>query len=143
MSSNIINFPRQGGFSLLELVLVIILVSLAAVPILGTFNQVGSAIVVNEEMQIATQLVQEQAEQLLADKRNLGYTTPSLIAGVTATAPLPAPYGLFDRTVTITDETSASLNGCPAAATCKLIQVDVNVAGGGRLLASTSFMVVQ
>ncbi len=133
---------RCGGFTLLELILVIVLLSVAAVPILGGFNQVGRGLEVSQDGQIALQLVQEQAENLLADKRNLGFADPSLNAGITLTV-LAAPYARYDRTVTIVNHTSVSLNGCPNTGLCKLVTVDVNLAGGGRLLATTSFMVVQ
>ncbi len=130
-----------AGFSLLELILVIVLLGLASVPLLGSFNQVSLALQVTQDDQIGLQLAQEKAEQLLADRRHFGFTAASLAVG-TGTTLLTAPYNRYSRKVTITAHTSATLNGCPPAAACKRVQVGVSVAGG-RLLAALEFMVVQ
>ena len=142
MNSAILARKSLRGFTLLELVLVMILVGIAAVPVLGMFNQVNRSLLVSQDAQLARQLVHEQAEQLLADKRNLGFNAASLNPG-SITVNLPAPFAGMDRTVSIATHNSTSLGACPAGASCKLVQVDVSLAGGGRLLATTNFMIVQ
>lgn len=142
MKSCAVHHAVAHGFSLLELILVIVLLSLASLPVLGGFNQVNLALQVTQDNQIALQLAQAQAEALLADKRRFGYNAPSLSVGG-STQTLTAPYDRYDRKVTIAAHTSATLNGCPATANCKLVQVEVYLTGGGRLLAAGSFMVVE
>ena len=55
--------PRaQQGFTLIELVMVIVVVALASAPILGQFTGVTISLLTNEEIQTAAQLAQERAE---------------------------------------------------------------------------------
>ena len=50
------NIRRQQGFTLLELVMVIMLVAIASIPILGQFSQAASSLVTDEIIQTAAQL---------------------------------------------------------------------------------------
>jgi prepilin-type N-terminal cleavage/methylation domain-containing protein len=56
----------QTGFTLIEMVLVIIIISIASVPLFGMFSQAASSLLINEKTQTAVQLAQERAEFLLA-----------------------------------------------------------------------------
>ena len=68
----------QRGFTLLELVAVLLVVSIASVPLLGLFSGASLGLLSDEAIQTATQLAQERAETLLAVRRNRGYTDPEV-----------------------------------------------------------------
>ena len=127
---------RQRGFTLLELVMVIMLVALAAVPILGQFGQAASITLTDEVIQTAAQLAQERAEGILASRRANGYAG---IATGTVNDVLGGAYGSYSRTVTVTSPPSGS--GCASGASCK--QVVVSVDHGGRTRAEVTLMLVD
>ena len=64
---------RQRGFTLLELVMVIMLIALASIPILGQFSQAATTLLTDEIIQTSAQLAQARAEGIMADRRNNGY----------------------------------------------------------------------
>lgn len=111
----------QSGFTLLELVMVMIVVALATVPILGQFTQVAGSTLVDEEIQTATQLAQERAEAILALRRAQGYA--AVAVGTTSDVPGGA-YGGYTRTVTVTEPPAGG--GCTMGATCKGVVVSVD-----------------
>ena len=114
----------QRGFSLIELVMVLVVLAVSATAILGQFSQASSSIRTNEHMQTATQLAQERAEELLATRRDQGY---GAIATGTTTDTLAGSYAAYGRTVTVTEP--ATGGGCPVGATCKEVVVSVSVSG--------------
>ena len=111
------------GFTLIELVVVIGMISVAARPILGLFIESAKSIESNYDIQTATQLVQECAEHMLAEKRTRVVAYASLSTDCTA---LTYPFNGFPApTVTITDPYDVTgVAGCPATASCKLVQID-------------------
>lgn len=130
------NSSRQQGFTLLELIIVIVIVALASVPILGQFTQVVSSMLVDEEIQTAAQLAQERAEGILADRREQGYIA---IATGTSTDVLAGNYAAFTRTLTVNEPPSGS--GCASGASCK--EVIVTVGRGASERARVSFILVN
>lgn len=112
---------QQSGFSLIELIIVIIILALASVPILGQFTQVASSTLINEDIQTASQLAQERAEDILALRRDQGFA--AVTVGTTNEV-LTGHYAGFSRSVTVTEPTS--FGGCAASATCKGVVVIVN-----------------
>jgi len=126
----------QQGFTLLELIMVIVIVSLATVPILGQFTQVASSMLVDEEIQTATQLAQQRSEWVLADRRNLGYG--AILTGTTIDTP-GGNFTAYTRTLTVNEPPSAG--GCAAGATCK--EVIVTVDRGASTRAEVSFILVS
>lgn len=133
--------PKRAaaGFTLIELVLVIIVISVLAVPILGLFGQIGTSLADNEELQTGTQLAQEKAEQLLALRRSDGYSDAGLAIGAT-TETLTGSFAGYSRITTIST-IAAGTSGCPATATCKQIQVQVEK--GGNTLSTLYTLVVD
>jgi len=112
---------QQPGFSLIELILIMVILTVAAVPILGQFTQVASSTVINENIQTASQLAQERAEEILALRRNQGYEAITL---GTSNEVLTGNYANFSRTVMITEPPDTG--GCPTSAICKEVVVTVN-----------------
>jgi prepilin-type N-terminal cleavage/methylation domain-containing protein len=127
---------EQQGFTLLELVMVIMLVALASIPILGQFSQAAGTLLTDEIIQTAAQLAQERAEGLLADRRNTGYAA---VPTGTVNDVLGGAYSSYNRTVTVTSPPVGS--GCAAGATCK--EVVVKVDHSGRTRAAVTLMLVS
>ena len=114
---------RSSGFSLIELVIIIVVGSVAAVGLMALWSGVGRSAGQSEETQVATQLAQECAEHVLAQKRvnpAVGYA--NLTTTVCDTLPAFAGYA---RTVTLTGTTASP---CPVATAgeCQLVRVRVN-----------------
>ena len=127
----------QNGFTLIEMVLVIIIISLASVPLFGMFSQAASSLVVNEKSQTAAQLAQEQAEYLLAVRRNQDFLAAEL-AGNTSEV-LNGNYSGYTRSTIITQPPVGP--GCPAGASCK--EVTISVDEGGSTYAEVIFLLVD
>ena len=125
---------NQRGFTLIEAVVVILILSIAAVAVLGQFTQASKAWSVDEDLQIATQLVQERMEEVLAQRRASGY---AVVAVGTVNDTLSGSYAAYARTVAISSVSGAP---CPAAS-CK--QVVVTVSRGGSDLASATLLLAS
>jgi prepilin-type N-terminal cleavage/methylation domain-containing protein len=132
---------RQRGFTLIELVAIIVLLSIAGTAILGMFGQVGRSLTTNQDTQTGAQLVQEKAEQILADRRNAARGFAWIVA---ANYPAETPisgFAAFDRSVTISDITTSPPCPVTTAGTCR--QVVVRVSMGLVTVAQNTFMVVN
>jgi prepilin-type N-terminal cleavage/methylation domain-containing protein len=131
-----VKHAAQQGFTLLELIMVIVIASVASVPILGRFTQAGSSMLLDEQIQTAVQLAQERAEGVLADRRTQGYA--AVPTGTTVDVP-GGSYAAYTRTLSITEPPAGS--GCAAGATCK--EVIVSVDRGASRLAEVTFLLVS
>jgi type II secretory pathway pseudopilin PulG len=125
---------HRAGFTLIELVVLIVVLSIGGALLAAMFAGALRALASDRDIQTATQLAQEKAETVLADRRARGY------AYVTA-ANYPvegsvAGFPSFARQVSITDPYSGT--ACPSGASCKLAVVTVSK--GGASLARVSFM---
>jgi prepilin-type N-terminal cleavage/methylation domain-containing protein len=133
---------RQRGFTLLELVLVILVIAVASVPLFGLFTQATASLLDNERIQTAAQLAQERAESILALRRSQNFAAVGL---GTVTDTLSANYSAYTRTVSVSQPPTGP--GCAlhpvtgVSAACK--EVVVNVAQGGNTLAEISFLLVD
>jgi len=127
---------RQSGFTLIELIMVIIVVALASVPILGQFSQVAGSTLIDEQFQTAAQLAQERAEGILALRRTQGYAA---VATGTTNDTLTGNYSAYSRRVTVTQPPAGG--GCAAGATCKGVVVTVSRGSGNR--AAVAFVLVN
>jgi len=126
----------QQGFTLIELVAVIIIIAVAAVPLFGLFSQAGRSLLADETIQTATQLAQARAEHLMAVRRNRGYADAEVSTNLTET--LTGNYAGYSRVTTIAPYIGAA---CPGGATCK--QVNVRVDESGQALAEIIFVLVN
>ena len=125
------------GFTLIEVIATMVLLSVGAVGIIGMYSNVGRNLSGNQDMQTAAQLVQECSEHVLAQRRNnvaIGY------AGVTGvnfcSAALPVMAG-FTVTTTVLDPYAPAF--CPGA--CK--RVTISVAKGAVVVATSTIMLVN
>jgi prepilin-type N-terminal cleavage/methylation domain-containing protein len=131
----------QCGFSLIELIIVMMVISAGAITILGAFQQAGRALLVSEEVQVATLAAQECADFVVTSHRN----QTLLYADIDSSAcdSLPAPSaGLTRPPLTVTALASGGGSApCPTGASCK--QVEVAILSGSRTAASSVVMVVD
>ena len=126
----------QNGFTLIEMVLVIVILSIASAPLFSLFSRAASSILINEKIQTAAQLAQERAEFLLAVRRSQNFLAAELSGSTTET--LDGNYSGYTRNTTITQPPPGP--GCPAGASCK--QIDINVEEGGSSYAEVTFLLV-
>jgi prepilin-type N-terminal cleavage/methylation domain-containing protein len=128
---------NQHGFTLIELIAVIIIVSIATVPLFSLFSQAGFSLLADEKLQTATQLAQERAEYLLGVRRNRSYTDPEVSTPLIEN--LAGNYAGYTRTTTVTDPFLGL--ACPGGAACK--QLAVRVDEGGQARAEIIFVLVN
>lgn len=111
------------GFSMIELIIVLLVVSIAAVGMLALFSGAGQSLTINEDTQTASQLGQECAEHTLAARRNpkIGYSAINNAICDTLPAPLPG----FARTVSVADLTTSPPCTVSTAGTCKSVTISI------------------
>lgn len=126
---------RQKGFTLIELVLVIVIITVASMPLFSLFTQATSSLLSNEDLQAAVQLAQEKAEDVLAQRRNQGFASVA-----TGTTPEAGVYNGFNRTTVITQPSPAPA-GCPGGSICNDVVVQVDK--GGAVLAEIRLLLVD
>jgi len=123
------------GFSLLELIMAIVVVSIGAVAIGAAFAAMSRSLALNEDLQRASQVAQECAEHILARARPpRGHY--SAVASTDCDAMAAAG---FNRVVNIT-AIIAPTPLCDAGWSCKRVQVSVTK---GTAAVEVNFMLVQ
>jgi prepilin-type N-terminal cleavage/methylation domain-containing protein len=127
----------QNGFTLIEMVLVIIIISVASVPLFGLFSRAASSLLINEKIQTAAQLAQEHAEFLLAIRRNQDFNAAEL-SGSTTEA-LSGNFSGYNRSTVIIQPPGGP--GCPGGASCK--EVIISVDEGASTYAEVTFLLVS
>ena len=132
-----------AGFSLLELVMAMIVVSVAAVTLLGGFGQITTALSTEGNLRGAGEVAQECGEFIIATKRAGVTGYPSVSSTVCDGLPVPAG---FNRTVTVNTITPPPGPGgrieCPASAVdCK--EVIVNVTSPGTAVAEVRLLLTD
>lgn len=89
----------QHGFTLIEIILAIVVVSIAVVGATSAINFTATSSLSAEVMSTAKELAQERMEQLMAIKRNNGYNDPAFTIGPTTLAltSLAPPFDQYSR----------------------------------------------
>lgn len=129
---------RQRGFSLIEMTMVIVVVSVAAVPLLGSLAQPGRALLLAEDLQVATNDAQTCADFIVRSHHDDQTTYASINAAVCSSLPFPSGN---PPVVTKTDIVNATNPACPPVAACK--KIDVTVTKNSTLLTSLTFMITD
>ncbi len=116
-------FAAHKGFTLIESIIVMVVLGIAAVAIINLQGNIFFGQSANKNMQIGVQLMQECAEQVLATRRGSrgGYTAvASPRFGTNACGGMTAFSSDSIPSVTLTPYTGA---GCPTGGTCKLVSI--------------------
>lgn len=128
------------GFTLIELVVVIILLGIAGAVVVMLQGSVFSQRELTRDQQIGAQLQQECAERFVVIRRTRGFNHALLEPGTySQCADLPvfgSPLldGNFSVQVVITSRTGGvPPNPCPAGRNCKLITISVSKPSGLQL----------
>jgi len=131
--------PRaEGGFTLIELVLVMIIISIGLLGLTSMFGNNMRTLAIAENTQSAAQYGQECAERVLAVRRDFGFTSVSNINPTTCDLPtLPTGFG---RTVTINTYFGTNNTACPNLANCRDVTITVN---SGSASSVTTLMLVN
>lgn len=123
------------GFSLLELIMAIVVVSIGAVAIGAAFAAMSRSLALNEDLQRASQLAQECAEHILARAR----PPRGHYSAVASTDCNGMAAAGFNRVVNITAIIPPTPL-CDATWSCKRVQVSVSK---GTAAVEVNFMLVQ
>ena len=134
------------GFTLIELVIVMLIISAGLLGIASLFGNTSSALSTNEGLQQATQYAQECAERVVGIRRSSGFGSSSIsstMCNTTADTPaglLPPMATGFTRSVAITTYNGTG-SPCPTGtANCKNVVVTVTKA---PLSAAITIMLVN
>lgn len=131
---------RRHGFSIIELIITIVVVAIAAVAFGSAFSYITRSQRLTVDLLTATQIAQECAAHVIGRNRKPGsYALVPLAAGSTICNALPAVDPTFTRLVNVTAVAAGTL--CTAGWTCK--QVEVRVERAGRDLVVLNFMLVN
>lgn len=133
------NARRNAGFNLIEVIAVMVLLSVGVIAILSMFASGTRSLGMNVNSQIATQLAQQRAEEILADRRNpaRGYAYVTTVNRYPNETPV-AGFPNYNRVVTALTPATPP---CPPGGTCQQFQVQVSSAG--VTVANTTLMVVN
>ena len=130
-----------NGFTLIELVAVIVVLGIAAAIFATGFAQLPRSLGVDEEVQTAAQLAQACGEHIVAFRRDSdpsrGYDNIPTGTGIAICNGLALPAG-YTRSVDVSDAGGAA--PCPAGAACKHAVV---TASGSAYSSRITFLLVK
>jgi len=130
----------RQGFSLVELVMVIVIVAIGVVAIGSAFAHMSRSLALNEDLQRTWQLAHECAEHVLSTARPpRGHYAALPVASPSTVCDGLAAAG-FTRVVNVTAMATGGTSLCAAGWACKRVQVTVSK---GAASADLNFMVVQ
>jgi len=130
------------GFTLIELIIAIVVVAIAAVAIGSAFAYMTRSQALSSDLQRATQIAQECAEHVVGLGRKPGSyaAVAPVAAGSTICDTLPAITAGFTRTVNITDVAGSGALLCAAGWACKRVEI---VAQRGAAAVRLNFMLID
>lgn len=124
----------SAGFTLLELVAVMVMISVAMVGVGRLWSNANSGLEKAANAQLLSRYAQECAERVIQTRKDYGFT--SNLINSTVCDPAPASY---IRTVTVpATSTGTATSACPNGATCRDITVKVCAGTSGTSCPSTS-----
>ena len=121
---------RAPGFTLLELLMVMVLLGVASVAIASLGANLFSGQAASRDLVVGTQLLQECAEQVLAVRRNKGYTavTTSVCSGLNRSPDNLGGFGVPSVTLAVTGDPSAPspVTACTSASSFCIVTISVD-----------------
>ena len=124
-------FAGSRGFTLVESIIVVVVLSIAAAGIISLQGNIFRGQSVNKKIQVGVQLMQECAELILATRRvgTNGYTNSSLADSAAATSKCSgitlSGYAAPTVTITYGDSTTTGFSGCPSSVSNSCMQVSI------------------
>ena len=113
-------FAGSRGFTLVESIIVLVVLSIAAVAIISMQGNIFYGQSSNKDLQVGVQLMQECAEQVLATRRQSGYTAVN-----TDTCNTLGNLGGFGAPcVTVTSDNAGA--ACPSGGPCNKVEISVS-----------------
>ena len=64
---------KNGGFSLIELVMFIVIVGILITGVFVTFSEINASVTTPESYNVASQLAQERMEMIIGQRRQVGF----------------------------------------------------------------------
>lgn len=126
--------PHRNGFTLIEMVISMVIISVAAVALLNAMMNSGRALRLTDRVQVGASMVTECAEYIVTSRRN-GTKTYAQIDSAVCNILLPSPSGL---TLTVSLAALAT-SACPSGATCQSVTVSAYDSGA---LASRGIVMI-
>jgi prepilin-type N-terminal cleavage/methylation domain-containing protein len=119
---------RARGFTILEMVIVVVLLAITAITVGGMVAQLSSHQTDNTDLQVGTQILQECGEWIVSNhRRDENFFTSSLTTSPNCYSVFTTTHdGWSAPTVTVTTYTGT---GCPTGATCKLATISNSKSG--------------
>jgi type IV pilus assembly protein PilV len=114
---------RSAGFTLLELVMVMVIIGVGMAGIAGIFGNTSGSLSLNETQQQASQYAQECAERLLATRRDLGF---AWFASNTFACDNPSGFTLGLSIGSLYTGTSTAATTCPNGVQCRDVRITVS-----------------
>lgn len=132
---------RVSGFTLLELLMVMVLLGVAAVAIASLSAHLFSGQSASRDLVVGTQLLQECAEQVLAVRRNKGYTavTTSACSGLNLSPDNLGGFGVPSVALAVTGDPGAPSPVTACTSASSFCTVTVSVGKDGTSLAPVVF----
>ena len=113
-------FTGSKGFTLVESIIVLVVLSIAAAGIIAMQANMFTGQSVNKDLEVGVQLMQECAEQVLATRRQSGYAAVN-----TDTCSTLGNFGGFGApSVTVTSDNAGA--ACPSGGTCNKVVISVS-----------------
>lgn len=145
---------RHAGFSLIELVTVLIVISVGLLGMASLFTTSNDSLGTNETLQKATQYAQECAENLITKRRAkvLQFkpldSTPTVVPPISCGAAnsIPAEFIRLpndDNPDTAPLTTGGTTSACPDGVLCRTIPITVTSAANTALSSSVTIMLVD
>ena len=124
----------RGGFTIIELLLTIVMISVGLVGIMFMFENATKGAMQSDLNYIASNLTREKLERVIVDKVTNGYA--SIVSGSYPNESFSGDFSPFTRNTTVTEVDLADLSTPQASSGYKRIVVTVSWgAGSGKQVA--------
>lgn len=130
---------RAAGFTLIELVLVMIVISVGLLGLASIFSNVSKALPTNEILQQAAQYAQECAENAIATRREQGFNwfaSNTFSCGAN-------PSGFVRAANVGATYAGSATSACPEGITCRNVSISVTSTANASLSSSVTLMLVN
>lgn len=130
----------KHGFTLVEMILVMIVISIGALGITRLFGNMGKSLSTNEIIQQATQYAQQCAEAVIAKQRDQGFswfTNNTFSCGSN-----PTSFTLTTNPVGAT-YTGTSTSACPNGVSCRNASITATSTVNTALFSSVTILLVD